>query len=50
LRKTPHRTVLLGRGDLLASHLDLNKLMRLLRGDAASDGPVQREDVQTFVA
>lgn len=40
--KTRHRTVLnLGRRDLLASHLDLNKLMRLLHGDAASDGRVR---------
>ena len=49
--KTRHRTVLnLGRRDLLASHLDLNKLMRLLRGDAASDGQVRREDVQAVAA
>src|SRR5262249_31038443 len=45
--KTRHRTVLnLGRRDLLACHLDLNKLMRLLHGEAASDGRVRREDVQ----
>src|SRR6266404_4080078 len=49
--KTRHRTVLnLGRRDLLASHLDLNKLMRLLHGDAASDGRVRREDVQAVAA
>src|ERR1700726_59908 len=49
--KTRHRTVLnLGRRDLLASHLDLNKLMRLLHGDAASDGRVWREDVQAVAA
>ena len=31
--KTRHRTVLnLGRRDMLAAHLDLNKLMRLLHG------------------
>src|SRR5215467_7967956 len=42
--KTRHRTVLnLGRRDLLACHLDLNKLMRLLHGEAASDGRVRRE-------
>ena len=34
--KTRHRTVLnLGRKDVLAAHLDLNKLMRLLHGEAA---------------
>src|SRR5215831_12476555 len=49
--KTRHRTVLnLGRRDLLASHLDLDKLMRLLHGDAASDGRVRREDVQAVAA
>ena len=33
--KTRHRTVLnLGRRDLLAAHLDLDKLRRLLQGDA----------------
>ena len=33
--KTRHRTVLnLGRKDLLAAHLDLDKLMRLLHGEA----------------
>jgi hypothetical protein len=32
--KTQHRTVLnLGRKDLLAAHLDLTKLQRLLHGD-----------------
>src|SRR5262252_2103666 len=49
--KTRHRTVLnLGRRDLLASHLDLHKLMRLLHGDVASDGRVWREDVQAVAA
>ena len=49
--KTRHRTVLnLGRRDLLAAHLDLNKLMRLLHGDGASDGRVRREDVQAIAA
>ena len=34
--KTRHRTILnLGRSDLLAAHLDLAKLTRLLHGDAA---------------
>jgi transposase len=36
--KTRHRTVLnLGRKDLLAAHLDLDKLMRLLHGEAAGE-------------
>jgi len=38
--KTRHRTVLnLGRKDLLAAHLDLDKLMRLLHGEATRDPP-----------
>jgi transposase len=49
--KTRHRTVLnLGRRDLLAAHLDLNKLTRLLYGDAASDDRVRREGVQAIAA
>jgi len=49
--KTRHRTVLnLGRRDLLATHLDLNKLMRLLHGDAVSDDRIRREDVQAIAA
>jgi transposase len=44
--KTRHRTVInLGRRDLLAAHLDLNKLGRLLHGEAADDGRVARDDV-----
>jgi transposase len=44
--KTRHRTVInLGRRDLLATHLDLNKLGRLLHGEAADDGRVARDDV-----
>jgi transposase len=35
---------------LLAAHLDLNKLMRLLHGEASSDGPIRREDVQALAA
>src|SRR5207253_865972 len=35
----------LGRRDLLAAHLDLGKLRRLLHGDAAGDDRVKREDV-----
>lgn len=43
--KTQHRTVLnLGRKDLLAAHLDLQKLGRLLHGEETSDN-VKREDV-----
>lgn len=44
--KTRHRTVInLGRRDLLAEHLDLGKLGRLLHGEAADDGRVARDDV-----
>ena len=44
--KTRHRTVInLGRRDLLATHLDLGKLGRLLHGDVADAGHVAREDV-----
>jgi hypothetical protein len=36
--KTRHRAVInLGRRDVLAEHLDLGKLRRLLHGDAAGD-------------
>jgi transposase len=49
--KTRHRTVLnLGRKDLLAAHLDLAKLMRLLHGEAAPAGAIQREDVRALSA
>jgi transposase len=44
--KTQHRTIInLGRRDLLAAHLDLGKLRRLLHGDAAGDAGIRREDV-----
>ena len=44
--KTQHRTVInLGRRDLLATHLDLDKLGRLLHGEAVDDGRVGRDDV-----
>ena len=44
--KTRHHTVInLGRRDLLAEHLDLGKLGRLLHGDAVDDGRVSRDDV-----
>src|SRR5215475_8894360 len=50
--KTQHRTVInLGRRDLLAAHLDLDKLGRLLHGDAvAPDDCVKRDDVDAFGA
>jgi hypothetical protein len=44
--KTRHRTIInLGRRDLLAEHLDLDKLGRLLHGDAPPDRGVRREGV-----
>src|SRR5262252_1907240 len=44
--KTRHHTVInLGRKDLLAQHLDLAKLQRLLHGDASDDEPARSEDV-----
>jgi transposase len=49
--KTRHRTVLnLGRRDLLATHLDLNKLMRLLHGEAVPDGGIREENVCALAA
>jgi transposase len=53
--KTRHRTILnLGRRDLLAAHLDLTKLMRLLHGDAAASTAPARailsDDVQAVAA
>jgi transposase len=52
--KTRHRTILnLGRRDLLAAHLDLTKLMRLLHGDAASSLParaIRADEVQAVAA
>ena len=48
--KTQHRTVLnLGRKDLLAAHLDLTKLQRLLHGDDRS-GSARREDIEAMGA
>src|SRR6516164_4775581 len=48
--KTQHRTVLnLGRKDLLAAHLDLTKLRRLLHGEEKTDC-VKREDVGAIAA
>src|SRR5262252_992844 len=44
--KTRHHTVLnLGRKDLLAQHLDLGKLQRLLHGDTSGDDRARSEDV-----
>jgi transposase len=44
--KTRHRTIInLGRRDLLAAHLDLGKLRRLLHGDAAGADHVTRADI-----
>src|SRR6516164_5729104 len=52
--KTRHRTVLnLGRRDLLAAHLDLDKLRRLLQGDAdraMADRAIRREDIGALAA
>jgi transposase len=49
--KTRHRTVLnLGRKDLLAAHLDLTKLTRLLHGEATPEGAIRREDVHAMAA
>src|ERR1700693_3298154 len=49
--KTRHRTVLnLGRKDLLAAHLDLPKLTRLLHGEAVPEGAIRREDVHAMAA
>ena len=49
--KTRHRTVLnLGRKDLLAAHLDLDKLTRLLHGDGLPVGGIRREDVHAIAA
>ena len=48
--KTQHRTIFnLGRKDLLAAHLDLTKLRRLLHGDAKNDSAT-REDVEAIGA
>jgi transposase len=49
--KTRHHTIInLGRRDLLATHLDLGKLGRLLHGDAVVDGRVERDDVSAVGA
>jgi transposase len=49
--KTQHRTVInLGRRDLLAAHLDFDKLRRLLHGDAVAPDSVKRDDVDALGA
>jgi transposase len=49
--KTRHRTIInLGRKDLLAAHLDFEKLQRLLHGDARSPDYIKREDVDAIGA
>src|SRR5712671_1385103 len=49
--KTQHRTVInLGRRDLLAAHLDFDKLRRLLHGDAVAPDSVKRKDVDALGA
>jgi transposase len=49
--KTRHRTVLnLGRRDLLAAHLDLSKLTRLLHGEATAERGIDRDDVRALAA
>src|SRR5215831_12248102 len=49
--KTRHRTVInLGRRDLLARHLDLDKLSRLLHGGASGDQALRREAIQAVDA
>jgi hypothetical protein len=52
--KTRHRTILnLGRRDLLAAHLDLDKLSRLLHGEAVAParvGEAQPEQVRAIAA
>ena len=51
--KTRHRTILnLGRRDLLTAHLDLNKLTRLLHGDAApaAPGDIRADEVHAVAA
>src|ERR1700747_1887667 len=44
--KTRHQTIInLGRKDLLAAHLDLDKLSRLLHGDKPGKPSVEADDV-----
>src|SRR5271165_2910833 len=49
--KTQHRTILnLGRMDLLAAHLDLDKLTRLLHGEAKADQYLRGGKVEALAA
>jgi transposase len=49
--KTQHRTIVnLGRKDLLAAHLDLDKLGRALHGERIADHGVRRDDVAAIGA
>lgn len=49
--KTQHRTMInLGRKDVLAAHLDFEKLHRVLHGNARSSDCVKREDVDPIGA
>jgi len=49
--KTRHRTVInLGRRDLLAKHLDLDKLSRLLHGGTSGDHALRREAIEAVGA
>src|SRR5215472_16551176 len=49
--KTRHRTILnLGRRDVLAEHLDLSKLTRLLHGEVAGAVEANPDDVQALAA
>jgi transposase len=49
--KNKHRTIInLGRKDLLAAHLDLDKLTRLLHGEVRSSENLRSEDIQALSA
>ena len=49
--KNKHRTIInLGRKDLLAAHLDLEKLTRLLHGDVPSSENLRSKDIQALDA
>ena|SRR6201984_2816917 len=48
--KNKHRTVInLGRKDLLAAHLDLDKLSRLLHGEDQSTEDIRSENIQALM-
>ena len=49
--KTQHRTILnLGRMDLLAAHLDLDKLNQLLHGKARPEQGLREEKIEALAA